>query len=119
MADPVYQKVKKDPTPATERKVLQVIRELEKEDLIPRNLAAKPKPSASKPPKLHGPLKVHKKEVLLHLVVSCTDSSTYHLAKYVNTLISPLAGETSFFIKNTKFCGLNQEHAPPTNRSDG
>ena len=40
-ADPVYQKVKKEPTPATEKKVLKVIRELEKQDLIPRNLAAR------------------------------------------------------------------------------
>ena len=31
LADRVYQKVKKDPTPATERKVLQVIRGARKE----------------------------------------------------------------------------------------
>ena len=73
MDDLVYQKVKKDPTPATERKVLQVIRELEKKDLIPRNLAAILKPSVSKTPKLCGLLKVHKKEVPLCLIMSCID----------------------------------------------
>ena len=61
--DPIYKKVKKDPTPATERKVLGVIRELEKKDLIPRNLAARLKPSASKPPKLYGLPKTRKKDV--------------------------------------------------------
>ena len=61
LADPVYQKVKKDPTPATERKMLQVIRELEKKDLIPINLALRLKPSASKPPKLYGLPKIHKR----------------------------------------------------------
>ena len=34
--------------------------------------------------------------------MSCIDSPTYTLAKYVNTLISPLAGKTSSFIKNTQ-----------------
>lgn len=39
-------KVKKDPTSATERKALKKIRELEKNDLIPRNPALSLKPSA-------------------------------------------------------------------------
>ena len=34
---PVYQKVRKDPTPAPERKVLQVIRELEKKTSSPES----------------------------------------------------------------------------------
>ena len=73
MADPMYQKVENDPTPAIQRKVVQVIMELEKKDLISRNLAVRLKPSASKPPKLYGLPKIHKNEVPLHPVVSCID----------------------------------------------
>ena len=85
--------MKEDPTLATERKVLQVIRELEKKDLIPRSLTTRLKPLVSKTPKLYGLPKIHKNEVPLCPIVSCIDSLT---------LISSLAGETSFFIKNTQ-----------------
>ena len=74
MADPVYQKVKKDSTPATERKVLQLIRELEKKDFIPRNLAGRLKPSACKPPKLYGLPKKHRNDVPFRPTVPCIDS---------------------------------------------
>ena len=36
------------------------------------------------------------------MIVSGVDSLTYHVAKYVNKLIFPLAGETSSFIRNTQ-----------------
>ena len=38
LEDPVYEKVKRDPTSATERKMLKEVRELEKKELIPKNL---------------------------------------------------------------------------------
>ena len=56
LADTVYKKVKRDPTPATERNVLNEVRDLE---LIPRDLGAKLKPTASKPAKLYGLPKIH------------------------------------------------------------
>ena len=53
--DPIYKTVKKDPTPAIEKRVLQKIQELEKKDLIPRNLAMRLKPSATSQCSLMSP----------------------------------------------------------------
>ena len=64
-------------------------------------MAMRLKPSASKPPKLYGLPKIHKPQVPVRLIVSCINSPTYQLAKYVNTLISPLVGQTPSFVKNT------------------
>ena len=50
LEDPIYKRFKRDPTAATERKVLKEVRELEKKELIPRNLGSRIKPSASKSP---------------------------------------------------------------------
>lgn len=70
LEDTVYEKVKRDPTAATEKKVLKEVRELEKKELIPKNLGTRLKPSASVPPKLYGQPKIHKAEVPLHPIVS-------------------------------------------------
>ena len=64
---PVYRKLKEDATPGTERKVLQEVRELEEKDHIPRNLAMRLKPSASKQLKLYGLPKIRKRQVPLYI----------------------------------------------------
>ena len=87
-------------SPATERKVLNEVRDLEKKELIPRDFGAKLKPTASKPPKLYGLPKIHKPHVPLRPIVSCIGSPPYHLAKHVRSLISPLAVHTSSFVRN-------------------
>ena len=99
---PVYKKIKKDPTLATERKVLRKIRELEKQNLIPRAVGMKLKPTSSTPPKIYGLPKLHTPDIPLRPIVSCITSPTYHLAKFTNTLISPLSGNTPSFIKNSR-----------------
>ena len=102
LTDPIYRKVKRDPTAATERKVLEEVRRLEKKKLIPQALAMKLKPTASRPPKLYGLPKVHKPTIPLRPIVSCIGAPTYQLSKFITSLISPLAGQTSSFIKNSQ-----------------
>ena len=102
LEDPIYKRVKRDPTVATERKVLKEVRELEKKELIPRNLGTRLKPSASTSPKLYGLPKIHKTQVPMRPIVSCIGSPTYNLAKYITTLISPLTGRTPSYIKNSQ-----------------
>ena len=102
LEDLFYKKLKWDPTPATERKVLQEARELEKKGLIPWNIAMKLKPSASKPPKMLGLRKVHKAAGPSMSSSVMYSLSTYQLTKYVNTLIFPLDRNNSSFIKNIK-----------------
>ena len=96
LADPVYKKLKRNPTLATERRVLKEVREFEKKEVIPKTLSTGLKPTASRPPKLYGLPKIHKLHVSLRSVVSCIGSPTYHLSKYITFLIYPLAGQTTF-----------------------
>ena len=63
LGDPTYSKVKTDPTPATERKVLKEVRQLEQEGLIPSDLGRMLKPNASVPPKLYGLPKIHQPDI--------------------------------------------------------
>ena len=93
--DTVYRKVKSDPTPATERRVLKEVRQHELEELISTDLRRRLKPNASKPPKLYGPPKIHKPDVLLRPIVSSIGSPTGRLSKHITYLIAPLAGKIS------------------------
>ena len=102
LENPIYKRVERDSTLATERKVLKVVRDLEKKELIPTNLGIRLKPSASTSPTLYGLPKITQADVPMGLIVSCIGSPTYHLAKYITTLISPLTGETPSFIKNSQ-----------------
>ena len=49
-------------------------------------------------------MKIHKPETPLRPIVSAIGSPTYNLAKFVivTSIISPLAGTTSSFVKNSK-----------------
>ena len=102
LTEPVYEKVKKDPTQTTEKRVLKEIQEMERRKLIPKDLRKRLKPVASKSPKLYVLPKIHKPQVPLRPIVSCIGSPTYHLANYITSLISPLVGRTSSFIMNSQ-----------------
>jgi len=60
------------------------------------------KPTASNIPKFYGLPKIHKSDVPLRPIVSSIGSPTYKLAKYLNTLITPLAGLTPSYVKDSK-----------------
>ena len=113
LTEPVYEKVKKDLTPATERRVLKEIWEMERRKLTPKDLGKRLKPVASK---LYGLPKIHKPQVPLRPIVSCIGSLTYHLAKYITSLISPLVGQTSSFIMNSQHFteSITDIHLQPT-----
>ena len=63
LESPIYKRVERDPTAATEWKVLKEVRDLEKKELIPKNLGIRLKPSASTSPKLYGLPKIRKTDV--------------------------------------------------------
>ena len=88
-----YKKVKKEPTPATDRKALGVIRELEKKTSFPGTQLQTETLSQQATQAIWSSFQKYAKRKSLHPVVSCIDSLTYPLTKYVNTLISPLAGK--------------------------
>ena len=82
--------------------MLKEIREMERRELISKDIGKRLKPVASKPPKLYGLPKIHKPQVPLRPIVSCIGSPTYHLTKYITSLIPPLVGQTSSFIMNSQ-----------------
>ena len=98
----MYRKILKDPTSATERKITKELKDLEQKKLILKNQMNRSKPTASRPPKLYGLPKIHKPEVPLRPSVSCIGSPIYQLAKHVTSLITPLTGRTSSFVKNSR-----------------
>ncbi|CAH2088741.1 unnamed protein product [Euphydryas editha] len=54
------------------------------------------------PPKLYGLPKIHKRDVPLRPIVSQTDSPTYELAKHVASVLQPLVGHTSSYVKDSR-----------------
>ena len=102
LKDPVYRKITKDPTSATERKITRELKKLEQEKHITKTLMNRLKPTASRPPKLYGLPKIHKSDVPLRPIVSCIGSPTYQLVKHVTSSITQLTGQTSSFVKNSR-----------------
>ena len=85
-----------------ERRFISEILKLQKQELIPKALVNSLKPTASNIPKFYGLPKIHKPDVPLPSIVSSIGSPTYKLAKYINTLITPLVGLTPSYVKDSK-----------------
>ena len=62
------------------------------------------------PPMIYGLPKIHKPQVPLRPIVSCTGAPSYKLSKYIASVIFPLAGKTSSHVLNLKqFASVMQE----------
>ena len=70
--------------------------------MIPNTLYYRLRSSARSTPLLYGLLKIHKPEVPLQPIASFYTSPTYQLSKHLVHLLSPLVGNTSSHIKNSK-----------------
>ena len=60
------------------------------------------RPSGSQPPMIYGLPKIHKESIPLRPIVSCIGSPTYKLAKHIVSIITPLVGQTSSFVKDSR-----------------
>jgi hypothetical protein len=97
----VYKPVSYNPTARVTRRIRAVIRDLEgsfEEDVFNRLY----RPKIVQPPKLYGLPKVHKANVPLRPIVSQIASPTYDLAKHVASVLQPLVGGTSSFVKDSR-----------------
>ena len=97
-----YKKLNKDPTSTQEAKVTRKLKDLERSGELGTNLYHRLRPKGSKPPLIYGLPKVHKLDVPLRPIVSCIGSPTYDLSKYISKIISPLAGSSDSFVKDSK-----------------
>ena len=88
----------------TERKLLNLLRDLKKNKQIPEDVYNDVRPSegSSKPARFYGRLKLHKESKPLQPVVSTCGMATYDLAKWLSKILRPLVGSSGRILKDTK-----------------
>ena len=69
---------------------LQRLLQLNKEDVLPKNLYELIWPTDSQQPRMYGLPKKHKKDVPLRPILSTTGSAQHQLAKYLSSLLEPV-----------------------------
>ena len=106
------QVLEKDPTTKIERKVSKTMKELNNKGLTTIAQYERLRRSMSKAPRFYGLPKIHKPDTPLRPIVSAIGSPTYSLARFVTIIISPLAGNTALYVKNSKhFTGMISDEA--------
>ena len=68
---------------------------------MPTPLRKKLSPQHSKSPQIYGLPKIHKDNTPLRPIVCTIGSPTYHLAKHLCYILSPLVGNTNSYIRNS------------------
>ena len=89
-----YEELKRDPTPALQRKLNSKIFALKKTDAIDTQRYYRLRCSVPKPPKLYGLPKLHKPGIPMRPIVSFCGSPSYQLSKYLTTILQPFADKS-------------------------
>ena len=97
-----YQPVEKDPTASLERKMNAQLMNLKRSGRLPNDVYAQLRSSAGRTPLMYGLPKVHKQDVPLRPIVSFVSSPTYQLSKFLASILAPLVGRTSSYVRNSK-----------------
>jgi hypothetical protein len=98
LSEPVYRKLKNDPTSTIERITSLFIKKANiPDDTIKRSI-----PQASVPPRLYGLPNIHKEETLPRPTVNCIASPTHNLAKYLADILSQFVGQSEYYIENSE-----------------
>ena len=97
-----YEELKRDPTPALQRKLNSKIFTLKKTDAIDTQRYYRLRCSVPQPPKLYGLPKLHKPGIPMRPIVSFCGSPTYQLSKYLTTILQPLADKSQRKLQSTE-----------------
>ena len=89
-----YEVLKRDPTPALQRKVNNKLLTLKKTDKIYFQRYNRLRCSVPQPSKLYGLPKLHKPNIPMRPIVSFCGSPTYQLSKYLTNVLKPLTDES-------------------------
>ena len=89
-----YQVLKRDPTPALQRKLNNKLLDLKKTDAIDIQRYNTLRCRVPQLPKLYGLPKLHKPNIPIRPIVSFCGSLTYQLSKYLTTVPKPLTDES-------------------------
>ena len=96
-----YHKLQRDPTSRIEKKVSDSIKKVYQLEKLSDRLKDHLTPKFSNPPQIYGLPKIHKENIPLRPIVAAIGSPTYHLAKELARILSPLSGNTKSFVKNS------------------
>ena len=97
-----YEVLKRDPTPALQRKLNNKLLTLKKTDKIDFRRYNRLRCSVPQPPKLYGLPKLHKPNIPMRPIVSFCGSPTYQLSKYLINVPTPLTDESRHKLQSTE-----------------
>ena len=97
-----YEELKRDPTPALQRKLNSKIPTLKKTDAFDTQRYYRLRCSVPQPPKLYGLPKLHKPGIPMRPIVSFCGSPTYQLSKYLTTILQPLTDKSRRKLQSTE-----------------
>ena len=97
-----YEVLKRDPTPALQRKLNSKLLQLKKADAIDIRRYNRLRCPVPQPAKLYGLPKLHKPNVPMRPIVSFCGSPTYELSKYLTTILKPLTDESRHKLQSTE-----------------
>ena len=97
-----YQILKRDPTPALQRKLNSKLLDLKKTDAIDIQRYNRLRCRVPQPPRLYGLPKRHKPNIPMRPIVSFCGSPTYQLSKYLTTVLKPLTDESRHKLQSTE-----------------
>ncbi|KAL9969279.1 hypothetical protein ACROYT_G021476 [Oculina patagonica] len=98
----IYEVLKRDPTPALQRKLNNKLLTLKKTDAFDNQRYYRLRCSVPQPPKLYGLPKLHKPGIPMRPIVSFCGSPTYQLSKYLTTILQPLTDESRRKLQSTE-----------------
>ena len=98
----VYEKLKRDPSQALERKMNSMLLDLNRKKELPSPIYYRLRSSNGMTPLLYGLPKIHKADVPMRPIVSFIHSPTYQLSKHLCHLLSPLVGHSDSSVWNSK-----------------
>ena len=98
-----YRVLRKDPTQATERKLLTLLRDLRRQDKVSEAFyhSVRPSEGSSKPARFYSRVKLHKESRPLRPVVATGGTCSYALARSLSKLLRPLVGSAGRILRNT------------------
>ena len=80
---------------------MEALKDLKNSNSINKDLFDRLKPTNSTAPRFYGLPKIHKPDIPLRPIVAAIGSPTFSLAKFVTSVISPLVGNTSSYVRNS------------------
>ena len=98
-----YQKLKSDPTNNKFKKeFVSNLKILKERKVINHALHMKFYPTVDQPPRFYGLPKIHKGNMPIRPIVCSIGTISYQGARYLVTVLSPLAGKTEHHVRNAK-----------------